>query len=108
MVENVLNDFKRDAGALQHWQTLNNPEHYVVRAHVYLKQWLKELTTYPSAHYNDDEKLREAIDDTIFRARAVLGWAEGLMALWELCRCGEEQVRAGYVGSLACSEGEFM
>ena len=77
MDANVLADFTRSLDKDEAWTALGEFCN-MKSVSDYLKSVLEPLHSQGAEYYNDDAKLGGAINDAVFRANAVRGWAGGL------------------------------
>ena len=77
MDANVLADFTRSLDKDEAWAALGEVCN-MKSVSDYLKSVLEPLHSQGAEYYNDDAKLGGAINDVVFRANAVRGWAGGL------------------------------
>ena len=77
MDANVLADFTRSLDKDEAWAALGEVCN-MKSVSDYLKSVLEPLHSQGAEYYNDDAKLGGAINDAVFRANAVRGWAGGM------------------------------
>ena len=77
MDANVLADFTRSLDKDEAWAALGTVCDMKLVSN-YLESLLEPLHSQGAEYYNDDAKLGGAINDAVFRANAVRGWAGGL------------------------------